>query len=597
MEAPGGLRMGILIPSNDAGRLIGKQGAGLRQVREMSQCNIKLGQDPDSQGNRRCDISGPTVEHIASAVHAVATRIFEPGGETAQCKLFVAFPNEYVGAVIGKGAENLRRIREMTGANLQLMKDVMSDQGDRVGQLVGVQNQLGAAIRIALSAVGQAPGNMPGAAPRPNAFYGGGMGQQAMQPLQQMPMQPLQGMHQPMSMSPMGQPLPLTGVKRGSGDIYEMQVHMVIAPKYIGAILGKEGAQIKQITADTGCANVSVTRKEPGNAGDRRVVVLGGFDECASAQRSVYQLYFSAAQTAGEEVKDITIILMVPQHAAGAVIGKEGANLKQLREQLNLRVTLSREVVEGFRPCNLVGPLESILMAEKQIQDQVLQLPPPTSEDRSNGTKRFVEDEAMPGAFAEPMKRPRMMAGPASGEGTTKLLVPSTSAGAIIGKQGSVLKQIRESCGASLEVLPQADTPHLQSERLVTLRGPPNCREAALARVLQAAFDKDPMNTHLKLLVPGPTAGAVIGKQGSTLKAIRDQTGLSVQVEREEIHGDRLVSTQGAMASILGAASMILQAVENSSAGKQAAAAPMGMMGAPPPTGPPLPGDVWMPQA
>ncbi|CAE7755399.1 PCBP3, partial [Symbiodinium necroappetens] len=102
MEAPGGLKMGILIPSNDAGRLIGKQGAGLRQVREMSQCNIKLGQDPDSQGNRRCDISGPTVEHIASAVHAVATRIFEPGGETAQCKLFVAFPNEYVGAVIGK---------------------------------------------------------------------------------------------------------------------------------------------------------------------------------------------------------------------------------------------------------------------------------------------------------------------------------------------------------------------------------------------------------------------------------------------------------------------------------------------------------------
>ena len=107
------------------------QGAGLKQVREMSQCNVKLsqtlselfcmkgmsrakrelrmpsasqltrdkgcaarnwvccfsleletlpvspraaaGQEPDSQGNRRCDIGGPTVEHIASAVHASRT--------------------------------------------------------------------------------------------------------------------------------------------------------------------------------------------------------------------------------------------------------------------------------------------------------------------------------------------------------------------------------------------------------------------------------------------------------------------------------------------------------------------------------------------
>ena len=28
------------------------------------------GQEVDSQGNRRCDINGPTVEHIASAIHA-----------------------------------------------------------------------------------------------------------------------------------------------------------------------------------------------------------------------------------------------------------------------------------------------------------------------------------------------------------------------------------------------------------------------------------------------------------------------------------------------------------------------------------------------
>eukprot|EP00913_Durusdinium_trenchii_P033757 g31601.t1 len=149
MEAPMAYQMGILIPSQDAGRLIGKAGAGLKQVREMSQCQVKLGSDPDSQQNRRCDIGGPTVEHIASAVHAIGLRLFE--GPSASVKMMVAFPNDYVGGIIGKGAANLKHIRESTGVGLTLEKGAMSDQGDRVGQLVGVRDQLGAAIRIALN--------------------------------------------------------------------------------------------------------------------------------------------------------------------------------------------------------------------------------------------------------------------------------------------------------------------------------------------------------------------------------------------------------------------------------------------------------------
>jgi len=409
---------------------------------------------------------------------------------------------------------------------------------------------MGAAIRLALS-------NVKGgtAAPQGGNPYGG------MAPAQQMPsMQPMQSMHAmppPMQMQPMsmmGQTPPLTGVKRGSGDANEVQVHMVIPPKFIGAILGKEGAQIKQVTAETGCANVSVTRKEPMSS-DRRVVILGGFEECVNAQKAVCQLYLSAAQTAGEEVKEINVLMMVPQATAGAVIGKEGANLKQIREQLGLRVGLSREQVEGFRPCNLAGPLESIILAERQIQEQVVLA---QGEDRSNGTKRFGEE--VQGLVPPEMKRPRV-AGP--GEMMTKLLVPAASAGAIIGKQGSVLKQIRESTGASLDVLPQAQAPHFTMERLVHIRGSLESKQAALSQVLQAAFDKDQLNALLKLYVPSASAGAVIGKQGSTLKAIRDQCGLAVQVQKEEFMGDRLVSASGSLVSVQNAASLILQALES----------------------------------
>eukprot|EP00435_Cladocopium_sp_Y103_P058958 s642_g20.t3 len=146
------LSLGVLVPGAEAGRLIGKQGSGLKQIRDMSQCKVQLGQTPDSQGNRRCDISGPTVEHMASAIHAIGTRLFDQAAQQERVQLSVAFPNAYVGRVIGKGGSNLKNIFDQTGVEMKLLKDAVSDQGDRVGHLTGIPNQLGAAIRIALNA-------------------------------------------------------------------------------------------------------------------------------------------------------------------------------------------------------------------------------------------------------------------------------------------------------------------------------------------------------------------------------------------------------------------------------------------------------------
>ncbi|CAE8605143.1 unnamed protein product, partial [Polarella glacialis] len=122
------------------------------------------------------------------------------------------------------------------------------------------------------------------------------------------------------------------GVRPSSGEVTDMQVHMIIPSKFIGTILGKKGSQITQITQDSGCKFASVTTYDPDEV-DRRVVIIGGYDECARAQRSVHQLYVSAATAAAHEVSHVTVFLMVPQAAAGPVIGKEASNLKRIREE------------------------------------------------------------------------------------------------------------------------------------------------------------------------------------------------------------------------------------------------------------------------
>jgi len=565
------LSLGILVPSAEAGKLIGKQGSGLKQVRDMSQCKVNLSQEVDSQGNRRCDINGPTVEHIASAIHASGTRLFDQARPNEKVSLLVAFPNEYVGRVIGKGGQNLKDIVNQTGVELQLGKEALTDQGDRAGQLTGIPNQLGAAIRIALNAVSTLQ-------PAPMSDYGRPM--QSMQPMNNW--RPQHGGNPAAPRGPMGPsghaqphgpighaPMTLTQVRPASGNPNEVQIHVVIPPRFIGCILGKEGAQIKQLLADTGCAHLAVSKKDPFDS-ERRVIIVGGFEECVKAQNAVWQIYSETAQQAGVEAV-FNCMLMVPIDKAGAVIGKEGSNLKQIREKFGVKVQLAKEHCEGFRPCTLSGTLEMVLESQREILDQMAAAV--VSGGGGNGMERGMKrpleapnEGLVPAAYAhayaydaaEPQAQ-RLKASPP--EGYTKLLVPANTAGAIIGKSGNTLKQIRESTGAGVDVLPAAQTPEFQNLRVVILRGDFEIRQAALVKVLSTAFEKSESPV-LKMMVPKQSAGAIIGKAAANIKAIRESSGISVQVDKTEVNGERMVDAAGSLEQILNVATMIMESLQ-----------------------------------
>merc|ERR1712217_356879 len=103
-----------------------------------------------------------------------------------------------------------------------------------------------------------------------------------------------------------------------------------------------------------------------------------------------------------------------------------------------------------------------------------------------------------------------------------------------------------------------AQAPHWPEDRVVILQGPwENCLHAMQA-VLLAAYQMDENSANLKMLVTGGEAGAIIGKQGSTQKALREQAGISTQVEKNDIFGERLVTASGPLTSILGLVEVII---------------------------------------
>lgn len=163
----------------------------------------------------------------------------------------------------------------------------------------------------------------------------------------------------------------LSDVRQVSAHANVMQVHMVVPDRLAGFVLGRNGARIQQIAATAGCP-VSMTPRR--GAADRRIVMIGSYKRCKVAQELVHEQLAEALQADWRDT-EAEVLLFVRAEAAGAVAGKRGFVLGQIREQSGARIQLWRDEVHGQRPCAIVGALQSVLRAQKHMFDIVSAVP------------------------------------------------------------------------------------------------------------------------------------------------------------------------------------------------------------------------------
>lgn len=522
--------IGVLVPTDRIARVIGKLGCGLRQVREVSGCKVQVQQSVESNPQtRRVDLTG-NVEQLACGFDLVIRKAF--AGEQS-CAPVVMIPSDKAGLVVGKGGNNLKRVREDYHVRVSLEKEAVVDPLTNIEEreltMQGDLIQMSQAFRCILG-------------PSSLCYFG-------------VP-RCLMNSHAP---GLVATTFPFIPERVASPDPDKIQLHVIVPARFAGAFLGKGGAQLKQ-TASTACCRVSMTSRD-GNP-DRRVVIIGGYDQCTIAQDLVFRQLQEATRAAGLDLPELSTVFLIRKEAAGSVIGKQGATLKQIREQSGSQIKLDREEVEGHRHCTITGDFQNILQAERTIFDIVRNVPV------EHSCPLYGSHPML--AYESPIKRLDVATFPIApiakrqrvDEATTKLLVPAQSAGIVIGKQGLGLKQIRERYGVQVDMLQQSQAPQWQKDRVVILKGPVASRQAAADFVLKTAFQvhRDPCS--LKMLIPALLAGSVIGKQGCTLKTIREQCGISAQVEKYEIMGERLVTATGPHSQVSAAASAICLLLE-----------------------------------
>eukprot|EP00933_Yihiella_yeosuensis_P059800 TRINITY_DN6149_c0_g1_i1.p1 TRINITY_DN6149_c0_g1~~TRINITY_DN6149_c0_g1_i1.p1 ORF type:complete len:619 (+),score=129.83 TRINITY_DN6149_c0_g1_i1:205-1857(+) len=461
----------------------------------------------------------------------------------SNCTISMLIPSDKAGNVVGRGGNNLKKVRDACHIRVCMDREPVVNANanaveERLMTLQGDVINMGQAMRLILGCVD------------PSAVY--------------FPVGNVMQMQ--FQNYPQGYPSPKHDVRAASNDPEDIQLQVAIPESLAGAILGKGGAQMKQTASATGC---KVTMSTRDGMTDRQIMITGHYSKVFDAQQMIFQQLLDV----NSELAEAVVTLHIRKEAAGTVIGKQGNSLKMIREQSLAKIQLVRDEVEGHRRCLISGPFMNILEAERLIIDLVKNVP---VEEQPSGQSAIVPAAGMPFLGAFPMAHQvqhsfatkRTTKSSDDEQAVTKLLIPSQSAGAVIGKDGSRLKQIRESFHVAVQMCVSAETPQLESDRMLIIKGPLASRQVAVEAVLRTAFrdvDENKQCT-LKVLVSPTQVGSIIGKQGCTLKALREQCGISVQVERREIMGDRLVTATGSLRQVQFAASLISMVLEHAGA-------------------------------
>lgn len=162
--------------------------------------------------------------------------------------------------------------------------------------------------------------------------------------------------------------------------------------------------------------------------------------------------------------------ILIPNYAAGAIIGKGGTNIGDLQNQYGAKIRLSpsREFYPGTeeRIVILTGDVSQIIDLNNYIIDKV-----------------HVDSTEGPGARLRDEERGQRV----------KIVVPNATAGLVIGRGGSTIKALQEETGAKI-MISGRDEAKVAGERIITISGNTDNRIEATAKVIsKVAADAENM--------------------------------------------------------------------------------------------------------
>ncbi|XP_070970753.1 insulin-like growth factor 2 mRNA-binding protein 3 isoform X1 [Oncorhynchus clarkii lewisi] len=374
----------------------------------------------------------------------------------------------------------------------------------------------------------------------------------------------------------------------------EVPLRILVPTQFVGAIIGKEGATIRNITKQTH-SKIDIHRKENAGAAEKPITVHSTPEGCSNACRTIMEIMQKEALDT-KFTEEIPLKILAHNNFVGRLIGKEGRNLKKIEVDTETKITISPlqdlTLYNPERTITVKGSIEACSRAEEEVMKKVREsyendvaamnlqsnlipglnlnalglfpggapgmgpsmghnAPPPGAQGGySFGSSSFGGEGPFWASVLSGSSQPVSGQGQPESE-TVHLFIPALAVGAIIGKQGQHIKQLSRYAGASIKI--SADEVSVvdanqvappegmdTKQRMVIIAGPPEAQFKAQGRIFGKLKEenffgpKEEVKLEAHIKVPSFAAGRVIGKGGKTVNELQNLTSAEVVVPRDQ---------------------------------------------------------------
>lgn len=371
---------------------------------------------------------------------------------------------------------------------------------------------------------------------------------------------------------------PDVGLGGARGTSADMPLRMVVDARFVGAIIGQGGANIREITRESKArCVVDVARGiRDQNGGMEKVINIYGQPENCS--KAALRILAVVQKEAAKEMKETDaaqppeLKLRAHNQLVGRLIGKGGSSIKKIMEESGTTIFVSNDASGGLgremsgltmeRTITIRGPIEAIAAAEERISAKLRQC---WENDMINaphmayaGPHPLIPQQELYHHFSAGFPAGPMAARPSPPlVESVHLYVPNNMVGALIGTKGVHIRNIMRLTGAQIRIegggvgggsgngsgagakaedkSANANANGVGEERLVIINGTQEQQYKAQFWIYQRVCEQgfvyfDEVRLVTEVAVPTRLVGRIIGKSGQNVRELQRMTGATVKI-------------------------------------------------------------------
>lgn len=155
--------------------------------------------------------------------------------------------------------------------------------------------------------------------------------------------------------------------KRQSATSKQTVIELDVPPKAVGSIIGRQGANIKEIQKTTGTRINFKDDNKSDKDSQRTIIIRGSAESAQRAELIIRELVANMPVV-------LTEVMFVPSSALGRIIGRNGDTIRGISRSSNARVFIDRtkdEYRDIDREIQITGTREQIDLAKTLIEEKL----------------------------------------------------------------------------------------------------------------------------------------------------------------------------------------------------------------------------------